>query len=145
MELNWCKIKTFPTTCLNGLIERESRLYLPKPRFHCNFGWLWFRSGYSWEKEIKELSLSYLFLSPESMSYQSWKRGFGKFRWLSRLINRILRKVYRHLLIVTFKEKWINNSFMQRIDGQFGYFRKIISTKQEICGCYGLLWHDILV
>ena len=42
----------------------------------------------------KELSLSYLFLSPESMSYQSWKRGFVKYRRLSRLINRILGKVF---------------------------------------------------
>ena len=47
-------------------------------RFQCNFDWLCFDSIYSWEKEIKELSLSHLFLSPESMSYRNWKRGFGK-------------------------------------------------------------------
>ena len=36
-------------------------------------------------KEI-ELSLSHLFLSPESMSYQSWKRGFGKYTSDFRLV-----------------------------------------------------------
>ena len=41
------------------LIERESRLYLPNPRFQCNFDWLCFDSIYSWKKEIEELSLSH--------------------------------------------------------------------------------------
>ena len=79
------------------LIKHESRLCLPKPRFQYNFDWLCFDSIYSWEKEIKELSLSHLFLFPESTSYQNWKRGFGKYKRLSPCtyqINSILGKVY---------------------------------------------------
>ena len=42
---------------------------------------MFFDSIYSWRKKIKDLSSTHLFLSPESMSYQSWKRGFGEHRW----------------------------------------------------------------
>ena len=44
---------------------------------------------HSWKKEIKELSSSHLFLSSESVSYQNWKRGFGKYRRLSPCISKL--------------------------------------------------------
>ena len=67
-------------------------LYLPKPRFQRSF------DECSWEKEIEELSSSHLFQPPRSMSYQSWKRGFGKYRRRSRLINLTFGKHYFYFL-----------------------------------------------
>ena len=68
---------------VNRPFPRYCWLYLPNPRFQSNFDSLCFDSIYSRKKEIEELSLSHLFLSPKSMSYQSWKQGFGKYKRLS--------------------------------------------------------------